>query len=231
MGCNETPNPNQGTSEYAAADLNGRPAPVAISVPFINGRWLAQPRLAILSHGNSGTKSMKITYTKGFSLTELMITVAVMAILLMVAVPSFTELIARNRLAAASNDLLSSLMFARAEAVRTSQVVSVCRVATADSDVCIANGAWDRWIVTSDPTGVTANATLRRGEINTPAAIRSVAGWNGRIDFGSAGRLNVGMAANTIRLCSSAINTNNVRTFSFNIAGRATVQTTTGACP
>lgn len=214
-----------------SAHATDHAASVATKAPFINEEWIAHLDTARLRPEHLGMASMNSAYHKGFTITELMITVAIMAILMAVAVPSFTELIARSRLASASNDLLASLMYARSEAVRTNGIVSVCRVAAAGSDVCVANGNWDRWIVTTDPTGVATNATRRRGEIDNPVAIRTAAAWNGRIDFGSAGRLDVAMAANTIRLCSAAINTDNVRTFSFNIAGRATVQTTTGACP
>jgi type IV fimbrial biogenesis protein FimT len=62
---------------------------------------------------------------RGFTLVELLVTVAVLSILGMVALPSLTAFSARNRLSALSSDFVSSLALARTEAARAGLPVLV----------------------------------------------------------------------------------------------------------
>jgi len=71
---------------------------------------------------------MKKKQHLGFTLTELMITVAIIGILASIAVPSFQDMIERNRLKEAVEGLKSDLMFARTEAIKRSQNIIVNRV-------------------------------------------------------------------------------------------------------
>lgn len=54
----------------------------------------------------------------GFSLVELMVTLAVVAIVLVVGVPSFQGMMRNNRVITHTNDFLSSLNLARSEAIK-----------------------------------------------------------------------------------------------------------------
>jgi type IV fimbrial biogenesis protein FimT len=64
-------------------------------------------------------------FCRGFTLLELMVTVAVLAILLTVGVPSFRDLIQNNRVTTQTNELVTALNFARAEAVKRGRSVQV----------------------------------------------------------------------------------------------------------
>lgn len=87
--------------------------------------------------------------TRGFTLVELAVALAVMAILLAVAMPSFAELLRSNRLAAANNELVIALNVARAEALRRGRPVSIC--ASSDQRSCAGNLNWGTgWVVFED---------------------------------------------------------------------------------
>ncbi|MGS1078356.1 GspH/FimT family pseudopilin [Pseudoxanthomonas beigongshangi] len=62
----------------------------------------------------------------GFTLIELLIALAVLAVALTLAAPSFQDLIARNRVTAAANELVASLQIARTEAIRRNKRVVLC---------------------------------------------------------------------------------------------------------
>lgn len=64
--------------------------------------------------------------TGGFTLVELMITIAVAAILLMIAVPSFRNIINSNRLTTAANTMVNALSTARMEAIKRNASTQLC---------------------------------------------------------------------------------------------------------
>jgi type IV fimbrial biogenesis protein FimT len=98
----------------------------------------------------------------GFTLTELMITLAIVAILLGIGVPSYKYVTTANRVSTEINGLLGDLQFARSEAVREGQPVAVC---TPSGGACAADGAVDwtvGWVVWADLNG---DGAIQAGEI------------------------------------------------------------------
>lgn len=61
---------------------------------------------------------MSLRRQNGFTLVELMVTVAVLAILSTIAYPSFQSTIRSNRVATTTNELIASLALARSEAIK-----------------------------------------------------------------------------------------------------------------
>jgi type IV fimbrial biogenesis protein FimT len=86
----------------------------------------------------------------GFSMVELMIVIAIVAILLAIGLPSFQGSLRSNRVATTSNELMASVALARSEAVRSARGSGLC--ASADGATCV--GSWnDGWIVWIDGDG------------------------------------------------------------------------------
>jgi len=102
--------------------------------------------------------------SRGFTLVELIVALAVAAILLAMAVPSLGDLLRNNRLAAANNELVTSLNVARAEALRRGRPVTVC--ASADQRSCASSNNWATgWVVFED--------TVNTGAPSAPTAARA----------------------------------------------------------
>jgi len=85
----------------------------------------------------------------GFTLLELMIAIAVGAILLVLALPDFTTALQKNRIGSAADQLYVSLAEARGEAVKRRSAVHICP--SADNDSCRNDGDWsDGWLIFVD---------------------------------------------------------------------------------
>jgi len=95
---------------------------------------------------------MKRNYSNtqdGFTLLELMITVAIAGILLGVGVPSLRNMMINNRVTSYSNDFTSSLYLTRSEAVKRGTRVTMCK--STNGTACAAGGDWQQgWVIFED---------------------------------------------------------------------------------
>lgn len=88
----------------------------------------------------------------GFSLIELLVTVAVAALLAAYALPGLTEFSNRQRQLANVNTLISSLYLARNEAITRNSDVMVCK--SANGLTCTRQGEWEQgWLIFEDRNG------------------------------------------------------------------------------
>jgi type IV fimbrial biogenesis protein FimT len=90
----------------------------------------------------------------GFTLLELLTTVAVAGVLMAVAVPNMRDFLRNGRLTSAANDLLRSTQTARSEAVKRQQTIAVCATSNpaASAPVCSYSN-FRGWIVFVDTNG------------------------------------------------------------------------------
>ena len=83
---------------------------------------------------------MRSRRQSGFTLIELMMVIAIVAILAKLAGPSFRTMMLNNRLAAATSDLLVDLAAARSESARQGKRVTLCISTNGTS--CTTGAAW-----------------------------------------------------------------------------------------
>jgi type IV fimbrial biogenesis protein FimT len=87
--------------------------------------------------------------TSGFTLTELIIVMSIIAILAAIGVPSFKYVTTSNRIASEVNGLLGDMQYARSMAIKQGLPVTVC--VSADQATCTGGAAWQSgWIVFLD---------------------------------------------------------------------------------
>ena len=84
----------------------------------------------------------------GFTVLELMIVVALIAVLSVIAAPSLRDLIKNARMTSQANDLMTDLAIARAEAVKRGVRTAVCTSSNGTS--CTATNWNQGWIIFAD---------------------------------------------------------------------------------
>ena len=134
----------------------------------------------------------------GFTLVELMITLAVAAVVMAIAVPNFTGLVNTSRLTSQANDLITGIQLARSEAIRLNRRVTFCGGAAVTDTTCTAAaGNWANWLVLRADDG----AVLHSGQVSPTVQVSAA---DGALAFRPDGmaRTADGLLANTsIRLC------------------------------
>ena len=98
----------------------------------------------------------------GFTLFELMVTLAVAALILSLGVPGFRSFIQNNRATTHTNDLVTALNLGRSEATRRGASVLLC--SSSDGATCSGSNDWSSgWIVRSSAGAVVRTWPERSG--------------------------------------------------------------------
>lgn len=96
----------------------------------------------------------KQSFSRGFTLIELMVTITIGVILMTLAVPSMRNMIERNAVSGHVNSFVGAVQLARSEAIKTGMPIVICISKNAEDDVpkCETSGsAWELgWIVFAD---------------------------------------------------------------------------------
>lgn len=155
----------------------------------------------------------------GFTLIELIVTVAIVAVLASLAGPSFREYIASQRIKNASFDLVSALSFTRSEAIKRNAAVTVATGSTS-SPKNWAQG----WTISAGGTD------LRKQDIYTGLVINATNPSDssdvGALTYGNDGRPTTPTRFNIT--LPSAISGVNPRCVTIDLSGAP--RSTVGAC-
>jgi len=150
--------------------------------------------------------------SSGFTLVELMVTLAIAIILLSVGVPSFTGTIENSRLTTAANTLITTVNLARSEAIKRGVRVTTCK--SSNGTTCTTGGDWSQgWIVFTDEdnnatyssatetllrvTGALGNNLTFTGDTNVEDYISYVGSGQSQLSTGDGG----GFQTGTLSLC------------------------------
>ena len=105
----------------------------------------------------------------GMSLIELMVGLAIVALLFGLAAPGFSVWIQNTHIRTAAEAIQNGLMLARAEAVRRNTAVRFQLTDTTD-DSCALSTSGTNWLISlQDPTGACATAIADPSDLNPPA--------------------------------------------------------------
>lgn len=185
----------------------------------------------------------------GVTLIELMVGIAVFAVLLAIAAPNFQSMTASSRLTSSSNELLGSLQQARALAIRTGTRVTVCKSTTGTQCNTTNSVGWHNgWLVFQDTTRSGANASVDTGEtistripaLHPGATIAGSTSVINYVSFAADGRprmMDGTVQSGTLRLCdpgNSLANNSRARDIVLTPTGQVTITRPTGianTCP
>lgn len=131
-----------------AAGTTRVPPPLPPFRPLIPRPLASRGGRARLAGTTLGNERMPTDRQSGFTLIELMIAVAVLAILLAMALPSFQQSMRSNRVATTTNEMLASLALARSEAIRGTRGGGVC--ASTAGTACDGTQWGDGWMIWID---------------------------------------------------------------------------------
>lgn len=156
----------------------------------------------------------------GFTMVEMIMTVAVGAILLTIGIPSFRYITNSNRIAAEVNGLLGDLQFARSEAIKEGVSVSVC--VSSNGTTCAGTNTWQSgWIVMSSANNTVLRVQAPFSSTDTFVATNAV----GTVTFNRDGYAN-GIANGTlVELHDSTNNHNWTRCLAITLSGLIASQT------
>jgi type IV fimbrial biogenesis protein FimT len=137
----------------------------------------------------------------GFTIIELMVVMVLLAVMAMLATPSWRTLQARNAIRTLANDYTLSVYFARSEAVRQNAPVTICP--SNDGATCTDSALENGWVVfqgLSDAAApVILQDTLPRTGVRTAFSTNAVA--SRALTFLPNGQPAANFAGNTLRVC------------------------------
>lgn len=178
----------------------------------------------------------------GFTLIELMVTIAVAAILVAIAVPSFKKLTVSNALTTAANDMVGALNLARMESIKLNATAQFCgnTTTTNGTDTLGTACATSSGAVFMLQTGAAAATPVRDAAMGIQNQVQLASAGITAVRFGGQGLGYLASTASTSTapysgpvadICSTQISTDNHRKVNIVTGSIITVSTSSGSCP
>jgi type IV fimbrial biogenesis protein FimT len=164
----------------------------------------------------------------GFTLIEALTVMTIAAVLMSIGIPSFRYVTTANRMSSDVNGLLGDLQYARAEAIKRGQTVTVCPTAVGGTN-CANVSTWQNgWLVISD-TGtigtIDGNDVILRVQKAFTNSEDFQADRGTYITFNREGFVQTATLPVTLTLHDATANTQYTRCLSFTIVGAMATQT------
>lgn len=163
---------------------------------------------------------------------ELLAVMVIVAILATIGVPSFRYVTTSNRVATEADALLGDLQYARSEAIREGQAVTVCvSKDDANCDTSAVSPAWQEgWMIFSNPDAgqaVATNDPLLRSAPSFSSTGDTFTSTNGiyAITFSRDGFAELGGTSTRVTLHDSSGSKNYVRCLDVSQTGTMAIQT------
>lgn len=175
---------------------------------------------------------MRAKTARGFTLIEMLVTVAVLVVLVVAVGPSFVEALRSNRVQTQSSALFTALVLTRSEAVKRNHSVILCK--SGDGATCTTGGNWEQgWLIypdkDNDASKDSDEAVIRAyGALGGGSTLRTGALYANRVIFRSDGTVS---AQDSFRICGADGEAAKARKITINATGRPYTELGTGSCP
>lgn len=167
---------------------------------------------------------------RGVTLLEMLVVLALAAVLSLIAVPAMSQVFESIKLSSATNVFVSGLHLARSEAIKRNSRVVLCK--SADGLLCATSGGWEQgWIVFHDINNnslreTTEKIIVRENRLADTLRLTgnlNVARYVSFAPTGATKLVSGGFQAGTLTVCKQSLEAGEARQIVLNAVGRPRV--------